>query len=103
MKKKRKKKLFSKGNLAVISVALAAFTLYAVITLVGQQLKIAEKKEELEQIQDQIVLQEIKNDELNEIYNLDDDENNAYIERVAREEFDYSKKGERVFINIAGE
>ena len=44
MKKKRKKKLFSKGNLAVISVALAAFTLYAVITLVGQQLKIAEKK-----------------------------------------------------------
>ena len=49
------------------------------------------------------MLQEIKNDELNEIYNLDDDENNAYIERVAREEFDYSKKGERVFVNIAGE
>ncbi len=103
MKKKRKKKFLTKGNLAVISVILAVFTLYAVITLVDQQMKIAEKKEELGKIQDEIFLQEVKNDELNDIYNLDDEENNAYIERVAREEFDYSKKGERVFINIAGE
>jgi len=103
MKREKKKKRFSKGTLAVISIVLAAFTLYAVVTLVDQQLKIAEKKDELEKIQEEIFLQEVKNDELNDIYNLEDDENDAYIERVAREEFDYSKKGERVFINIAGE
>ena len=102
MKRKEKKRM-SKGTLAVISTALAIFTLYAVVTLVNQQLKIAEKKEELSQIQNESFLQEVKNDELNEIYNLDGEENDAYIERVAREEFDYSKQGERVFINIAGE
>ncbi len=101
--KRQEKKRMSKGTLAVISTVLAIFTLYAVVTLVNQQLKIAEKKEELAQIQDEIFLQEVKNDELNDIYNLDGEENDAYIERVAREEFDYSKQGERVFINIAGE
>ena len=101
--KRQEKKRMSKGTLAVISTVLAIFTLYAVVTLVNQQLKIAEKKAKLAQIQDEIFLQEVKNDELNDIYNLDGEENDAYIERVAREEFDYSKQGERVFINIAGE
>ena len=68
MKREKKKKRFSKGTLAVISIVLAAFTLYAVVTLVDQQLKIAEKKDELEKIQEEIFLQEVKNDELNDIY-----------------------------------
>lgn len=102
MKRKEKKKR-SKGFILAVGAGLAVFTLYAVITLVNQQLDIAEKKEQLSEIQQEIFLQEVKNDDLNGIYNLDDEENNAYIERVAREEFDYSKQGERVFINIAGE
>jgi len=87
----------------VISIAVIVFAFYAVVTLVDQQLKIAEKKEELASLQNEIFIQEVKNDDLNNVYNLEDSENDAYIERVAREEFDYSKQGERVFINIAGE
>lgn len=87
----------------VLSLFLIAFAFYAVVTLVNQQIEIAEKKEQLETLQNTIVVQEVKNDEIKQVYELDDDENDAYIERVAREEFDYSKQGERVFINIAGE
>lgn len=102
MKKiKRPKK---KRNVSIVlSLSLIMFAFYAVFTLVNQQMEIAKKKEELEQLQNNIMIQEVKNDEIKQVYQLDDDENDAYIERVAREEFDYSKQGERVFINIAGE
>ena len=53
--------------------------------------------EKLEDIRFLLLLGDLDDDE------LDDSENDAYIERVAREEFDYSKQGERVFVNVAGE
>ncbi len=101
----RKKKSNGKNRLlkVFLSIGLIVFAFYAVFTLVNQQVEISDKREKLEHLQEDIVVQEIRNDELKQVYELDDDENNAYIERVAREEFDYSKQGERVFINIAGE
>lgn len=99
VKRSRKKRSVN----IVLSLSLIIFAFYAVFTLVNQQMEIAEKKQELEELQDTIMVQELKNDEIKQVYELDDDENDAYIERVAREEFDYSKQGERVFINIAGE
>ncbi len=101
----KKKKTSDKRKLlrVFLSAGLIVFAFYAVFTLVNQQVEISEKREQLEQLQGEIVVQELKNDELKQVYELEDDENNAYIERVAREEFDYSKQGERVFINIAGE
>lgn len=104
MRTKKKKPNEKKRLLKVfLSIGLIVFAFYAVFTLVNQQVEISDKREQLEQLQEDIVVQEIRNDELKQVYELDDDENNAYIERVAREEFDYSKQGERVFINIAGE
>lgn len=101
---KRKGGRENKGFLhAAVGVVLVVFALYVVFTLVNQQMKIAEKKAQLEAIQNEIVIQEVKNDEMRQVNEFDDSENDAYIERVAREEFDYSKKGERVFINVAGE
>lgn len=101
----KKKKSSDKNRLirVLLSAGIIVFAFYAVFTLVNQQVEIAEKKEQLDKLQNEIVVQEVKNDELKQVYELEDDENNAYIERVAREEFDYSKQGERVFINIAGE
>ncbi len=88
---------------AVVSAVLVVFAFYVVFTLVHQQVEISEKKEQLEALNEEIVIQEVKNDELKQVNEFDDSENDAYIERVAREEFDYSKQGERVFINVAGE
>lgn len=98
-KKSDKKRIIS----ILLSAGIIVFAFYAVFTLVNQQVEISGKREQLEQLQGEIVVQEVKNDELKQVYELEDDENNAYIERVAREEFDYSKQGERVFINIAGD
>lgn len=88
---------------AVLSGVLVVFALYVVITLVNQQVQIAEKKAQLKELNDEIIIQEVKNDEMKQVNEFDDSENDEYIERVAREEFDYSKQGERVFINVAGE
>lgn len=87
----------------LLSAVIILFAFYVVFTLVHQQVEIADKKAQLEELNNQILIQEVKNDEMKQVNEYDDSENDAYIERVAREEFDYSKKGERVFINVAGE
>ena len=103
-KRSRKKKSDGKRLIrAIISAVLVVFAFYVVFTLVNQQVEIAEKKAQLEELNEEIVIQEVKNDEMKQVNELDDSENDAYIERVAREEFDYSKQGERVFVNVAGE
>lgn len=102
MKKRKRsgnKRLFN----MFLSMLLIIFAFYAVFTLVNQQMDIAKKQEELKNLNDSIVIQEVKNEEIKQVYELDDDENDAYIEREARQEFDYCMQGERVFINIAGE
>ena len=103
-KNERRKKSDGKRLLrAVISGVLVVFAFYVVITLVHQQVEIAEKKAQLDELNEEIIIQEVKNDEMKQVNEYDDSQNAEYIERVAREEFDYSKQGERVFINIAGE
>ena len=102
-KERRKQKDVKSVVKAVLSVVLVAFAFYVVITLVNQQVEIAEKKAQLDELNEEIVIQEVKNDEIKQVNEFDDSENDAYIERMAREEFDYSKQGERVFINVAGE
>ena len=85
---KRKKQ---RGSL-LLKLAIFAFAAYIVFALVNQQVQINEKSQELADLQEQVETQKIKNEETKE-----------YIERVAREDLDYAKPGERVFVNIAGD
>ncbi|HHZ05619.1 MAG TPA: septum formation initiator family protein [Clostridiales bacterium] len=87
----------------IISLALSVFVIYAVVTLITQQVQISQKTNELSGIRDKIVIQEVKNDEISAVYNSGEDENAEYIEKLARENLDFAYKGERIFINIAGE
>ena len=87
----------------LLYIAVFAFAIYAVITLVGIHSQIAEKRAELEEIQGEITVQEIKNDEMNRMYNYSDDEFADYIERIARDDLDFVKSGERVFVNVSGD
>lgn len=96
-KQKKKKKSF------LLYIALIAFSVYAVVTLVNQQLQINQKESELDELENSIVVQEVKNKEISKVYNSDDKDNAKYIEKFAREEFDYANKDERIFINIAGD
>ncbi|MBQ6626644.1 MAG: septum formation initiator family protein [Ruminococcus sp.] len=87
----------------VLCVVVLIFAVYSVVTLVNLYSQIGQKKSELEAINGEIAIQEIKNEEMNELYNSSDEEFSRYIEQIAREDLDYIKQGERVFVNVAGD
>ena len=97
----------SKRRNWVLIVALVGFSLYIAVTIVDQQIKIDSAKAELSELNNTISIQKIKNEELKKVADAVDSNNldsfSDYIERVAREDLDYVKNGEVVFINIAGD
>lgn len=95
-KKKRKRRFL------LLYLAIIVFAVYTVYALVSQHQQIAEKEAQLASLNRQIAVQEIKNDEITNIYNLSDEENKDYIEQKARED-GYLHAGERVFVNVSGE
>ena len=76
---------------------------YACFTLISQQIQINRKQSELAELEDKIVIQEVKNGEVEDVYKSDDKKSEEYIKKIAREELGYAEPDERVFINIAGE
>jgi cell division protein FtsB len=97
--KKTKKR---KHRFILLYIAIGVFAIYAVYALITQYSVIDEKKAQLETLKDEITVQEIKNEEINNIYNLSDEDNEEYIEQKAKED-GYLHAGERVFVNISGE
>ena len=104
MSKKKEIKFlnFDLKHIVLCGVVLI-FAVYSVVTLISLYSQIGQKKSELESIKDEIAIQEIKNEEMNELYNSSDEEFSGYIEQIAREDLDYIKDGERVFVNVAGD
>lgn len=102
MKENKKVKPKKSIYLALVIVAVA-LVVYSSATFIRQRMSIGEMQKTLEDLNQQILIQNIKNDELSEVYNSTDSENEEYIEKIAREEYDYAKIGERIFVNISGE
>ncbi len=101
----QEKKGFFSSRLSIILIAIVAlaFIVYALVSLSGIHSQIRERTEELNEIKDQITVQEIKNDSMSKTYNLTDSERSEFMERLARDELDFVKEGERVFVNVSGE
>ena len=76
---------------------------YAVITIINQSVKIAEKKAELSELQQHINVVEIESNYLEKVRNFKGAEKNEYMEKIAKEELGYVSNGERIFINVAGD
>lgn len=93
----------SRLSIILIAIVALAFIVYALITLSGINSQIRERSAELDEIKDQITVQEIKNDSMSKTYNLSDSERSEFMERLARDDLDYVKEGERVFVNVSGE
>ena len=92
-----------KNRNIIFGVLLVLFAAYAVVTLISQQVQINQKQSELSELEDKIIIQEVKNGEVEQVYNSSDKENEEYIKKIARDELGYAEPDERVFINIAGE
>ena len=64
-------------------------------------MQIHDKQNTLDALQSQLKTQQIKNEELKN--SLEKDEDLAdYAEKVARRDLDYAKPGERVFVDVGG-
>ena len=85
----------------LLKFAELCFAVFILVSLVGQQFQIMEKRQELEDLQQQLSTQNARNEEIqNSLENsggMDE-----YAERKARSELEYAKPGERVFIDVGG-
>lgn len=85
----------------------AVITLYVVFMIVEQHIQINNARTELAQLEDNIFTQEQTNAELKKVadavQNNDEEAFAGYVEKIAREDLDYVKNGEVVYVNIAGD
>lgn len=95
--KKRRKKAGTMAKAAVLGLSV-----YVLFTFVNQQIQINKKKTEYENINKEIVMQKIKNEELNKVLSSAEKESQEYVEKIARKNLDFAKEGEKVFVNISG-
>ncbi len=87
----------------LIYLAIIGFAFYAVITIINQNVEIADKKAELEELQQQINVVEIQTQYHEKVQNYEGDDLSEYIEKIAEDDLGYVSDGERIFINVAGD
>ncbi len=96
-------KIFSENRVEfIIYGAFVVFLIYTAFFLLSQHNDIDKKNQELEDIRSRIVIEEVKNEEVNDILNSNEVDNEAYIEKSARENLDFAYKDERIFVNVSG-
>ena len=96
-------KRLKKRRYILLYLAIVGFTFYAVITIINQSVQIADKKAELNDLQQQINVVEIQTSYIQKVQGYKGDELKAYMEKIAKEELGYISDGERNFINVAGD
>ena len=95
--------LISRPVFVLLSLAAVAFLIYSMVSIIGIQAQIRERRAELDQLEEQITVQEIKNDEMQKLYDSTGSDFSALVEQIARDDLDYIREGERVFVNVTGE
>ena len=93
-----KKKIFRKG--IFLKIALVVFLCYGVTSFFMLQMELAQKDDQLEEINRKIESQRQTNEELKTM--LSEENYSEYIARVAREKLDYVYPDERIFIDASG-
>ncbi len=87
-----------------LRVALFVVAGAALVTLVFWQMRIADKRAELTELQTQIAAQNARNEEIQKTVSSLENEDGLkeYAERKAREELDYARPDERIFVDVGG-
>ena len=97
VKTKKRRKLKLKN--IVLFFVVAAFVVYAVVSLSVAYARISEKKNDIAQVQAEVAEEENKSKEYD--YLLKDKNYKEYVESAARDS-GYVEPDERVFVDIAG-
>lgn len=83
----------------ILTLAIIAVIGYFVISLISLQMEKAEKEQQLAQAQTTLEQKKDRNEELQSV--LDEEDDSAYIEKVARDVLGYVLPGERVYYDIS--
>ena len=94
------KKIRSKKMSLLLRLGIFAFSAYVVVSLVGLQMQISQKRQQLASIEEQMEQQRLSNKETERLLGLGDDQ--AYLSRIARERLDMGLPDEHVFRDAAG-
>lgn len=92
--KKKKKSLVS----VALKLAVAVVGVYLLVSFVNGQMQVSSIQAQQEAVQAEIDAKTAENEELSEILESGDD--NAYIERIARQKLGYAWPDEKVYIDI---
>ena len=103
----KKTRKATKNRNVLLYVIVIIVTLYVLYLIVDQQIRINNAKSELAQLEENIFTQEQTNEEQKKVADAvehnDEEAFSNYVEKIAREDLDYVKNGEVVFVNIAGD
>ena len=80
---------------------LTLLCIYFAVSVITVQFKIYSRRQELQELEQQVVSQQEMNDEISRVIGGGSD-SAEYIEKIAREKLGYGGADERVFIDIAG-
>ena len=94
---------FNRYGFSLVYLAIIGFAFYAVITIVNQNIQIADKRAELDEINKQINVVEIQTRYLDKVKGYTGDQLKEYIEKIAKNEMGYVSESERIFYNVSGE
>ena len=93
----------SRPVFVLIALAAVAFLIYSMVSIIGIRSQIRERRDELDDLKEQIKVQEIKNEDIQKLYDSTGSDFSALAEQIARDDLDYIKEGERVFVNVSGD
>ena len=107
VRRSRRTRKNKKSRNVLLYVIMIVVTLYVLFLMVELQIRINNARTELSQIEERIFTQEQTNAELKKVSDAveknDEKAFSGYVEKIAREDLDYVKNGEVVFVNIAGD
>ena len=100
-KSKQKNKQKNGPFMLFFKVAAAVFAVVLMVSLIGGRMQVSRmEKEEAAAVQ-RVQQQQQENEELRILMESGDED--AYIERIARERLGFARPGERIFVDITGE
>ncbi len=85
----------------IAKLALVAMSAYLLVSFVSGQLQVSQKRAQLEEVSAKVEVLAQQNAELERLMSTDDE--NAYIERMAREKLGFARPEERIFVDISGQ
>lgn len=84
----------------LITIILGLCIVYFMFSLISSQLELAHKQDELQKIQLQVEEIRIENKDTERLISMNEDD--KYIERIAKDKLKYAYPDERIFIDISG-